>query len=125
MMPSAKTTKANGPAIGRSASAAWAEVWMSVTPWACRVAAVVDDDEQGDEVGEAHADVGVDADAAELGRRLLGRALQRLGVGALLDLLDLLLGLPEEQVGADRGAEDRDHHGEIVRRRTRSCGTTR
>ena len=40
-MPRAKTTNTNGPAMGRSASAACDEVWMSVTPWACRVAAVV------------------------------------------------------------------------------------
>ena len=41
MMPSAKTTKANSPAMGCSAFAASEEVWMSVTPCACRVAAVV------------------------------------------------------------------------------------
>ena len=41
MMPAAKMAKAKAPAIGRSASAACAEVWMSVTPWAFSVAAVV------------------------------------------------------------------------------------
>ncbi len=41
MMPSAKRTKAKGPAAGRSASAACAELWISVAPLACSVAAVV------------------------------------------------------------------------------------
>ena len=41
MMPSAKMVKAKRPAIGRSASAACDEVWMSVTPCAFSVAAVV------------------------------------------------------------------------------------
>lgn len=40
-MPSAKTVKAKRPAIGRKASAAWDDVWISVTPWAFKVAAVV------------------------------------------------------------------------------------
>ena len=84
MMPSAKTTKAKRPAMGCSASAAWDEVWMSVTPCACRVAAVGQDDEQRDQVGKPHADIGVDADAPELRLGLLGRAFQRLGVGCSL-----------------------------------------
>ena len=41
MMPAANSTKVNGPAIGRSASAACAEVWISVMPCACSVVAVV------------------------------------------------------------------------------------
>jgi hypothetical protein len=41
MIPNAKTVKAKRPAIGRNASAAWEDVWMSVTPWALSVAAVV------------------------------------------------------------------------------------
>lgn len=41
MMPSAKMSSARGPAIGFNASAAWAELWMSVLPCACKVAAVV------------------------------------------------------------------------------------
>ena len=39
-MPMVKSAKVQGPAMGRSASAAWPEVWMSVTPWALSVAAV-------------------------------------------------------------------------------------
>jgi hypothetical protein len=35
-MPNAKTVNAKRPAIGRNASAAWEEVWMSVTPWVFR-----------------------------------------------------------------------------------------
>ena len=38
-MPSVNTAKVSGPAIGRSASAACEEVWMSVMPPACSVAA--------------------------------------------------------------------------------------
>src|SRR5712671_1443418 len=41
MMPAANRAKVKTPAIGRSASAAWAEVWISVIPCACNVAAVV------------------------------------------------------------------------------------
>ena len=41
IMPAANNAKVNTPAIGRSASAAWAEVWMSVIPCAFSVAAVV------------------------------------------------------------------------------------
>jgi hypothetical protein len=41
MMPAANTAKVSGPATARSASAAWAEVWISVTPFAFSVAAVV------------------------------------------------------------------------------------
>ena len=38
--PAAKTAKANSPAIARNACAAWAEVWISVTPCALSVTAV-------------------------------------------------------------------------------------
>ena len=41
MIPAANTANANSPAIGRSASAACAEVWMLVSPCAFKVAAVV------------------------------------------------------------------------------------
>ena len=41
MMPRANSAKANGPATGARASAAWEAVWMSFTPWALRVAAVL------------------------------------------------------------------------------------
>ena len=41
MIPAANNAKVNAPAIGRSASAAWAEVWMSVIPCAFSVAAAV------------------------------------------------------------------------------------
>ncbi len=34
MMPTENRAKVNSPAIGRSASAAWAEVWMFVMPCA-------------------------------------------------------------------------------------------
>ena len=41
MMPRLNSRKVSSPASGRSASAAWAEVWMSRTPAACSVAAVL------------------------------------------------------------------------------------
>ncbi len=40
MMPAANSANVNTPAIGRSASAAWADVWMSLMPCAFKVAAV-------------------------------------------------------------------------------------
>ncbi len=45
---------------------------------------------------------------------LFRRPFQRLGALALLGVLDLFLGLPEEQIGADGGAEHGDHHGQVV-----------
>ena len=44
----------------------------------------------------------------------LRQVAQRLVALALVHLLDLLRGLPEEEIGADGGAEDRDHHHEII-----------
>ena len=41
MMPRLNSRKVSSPASGRSASAAWAEVWMSRDPAACSVAAVL------------------------------------------------------------------------------------
>ena len=41
MMPRAKIRNTPAPATGRNASAACDDVWMSVTPPACSVAAVV------------------------------------------------------------------------------------
>jgi len=41
MIPAANNPNVNAPATGRGASAACAEVWMSVIPCICRVAAVV------------------------------------------------------------------------------------
>lgn len=41
MMPTAKISDANSPAMGLSACAACAEVSILVTPWAFKVAAVV------------------------------------------------------------------------------------
>ena len=41
IIPAANRAKVNTPAIGRSASAAWDDVWISVIPCAFSVAAVV------------------------------------------------------------------------------------
>ena len=73
-----------------------------------------DDDRQRDQVGERHADDGVGADAMEFLLRAIvlfdQRPLRR--IDALV--LGFLRGLPEEQIGRDRGAEDGDDGGEIV-----------
>ena len=87
---------------------------MSVLPAACSVAARGHDDRQRDQVGERHADDGVGADALEFLLRAVmlfdQRPLRR--IDALV--FGFLRGLPEEQIGRDRGAEDRDDGGEIV-----------
>ena len=115
MMPSAKTVKAKRPAIGRSASAAWAEVWMSVTPCACSVAAVVSMMNSA-MMFEAPMPTRVSSRMRAIWRgACVGRLDQRLGLGIFFLVLHLLAGLPEEQVGADRGAEHGDDHGQIAR----------
>ena len=83
------------------------------------------DDEEGDEVGDPHADPGVPADAIEFALRLLGASNQRTGlvIGSLV--FDLLRALPEEEVGADGGAEYRDDQGERSRRRARTSAAAR
>ena len=73
-------------------------------------------DEERDEIGRRHADDRVQPDARELPRRLGGRFEKRLGRRVLPLVLDLLRGLPEEQVGADRRAEHGHEHGEIAPR---------
>jgi hypothetical protein len=70
IIPTANRVNVNTPAIGRSASAAWSEVWMSVTPCAFNVAA---DDEEADQVRVAHPDVGIKANPPDLLRSLLWR----------------------------------------------------
>ena len=52
-----------------------------------------------------------------------GASISGLLVGLVLLVLDLLRGLPEEQVGADGGAEDRDDHDDVVPLSSDSCGT--
>ena len=111
MMPSAKIANANSPAIGRSASAACAEVWMLVMPCMLSVTAVATHDAQRDDVGEQSCRRTVSClmrdrcSAAYSGCVRSSRA-----IGPALVVLDLLRGLPEEQVRADRGAEHGDHH---------------
>ena len=70
-----------------------------------------DDDEQRDEVREAHADVGVDLDPSQMPARAFRRSRlsgARRGIG--LDLLDFLRRLPEEEVRADRRPEHCDDY---------------
>ena len=63
--------------MGRSASAACVEVSMSVTPFACRVAAVVKMMASAMQVGEAHTGKRIRPNALESFRRLMRRPDQR------------------------------------------------
>ena len=108
-------TSANLPAIGRKASAACAEVWMSVLPEACERSGSGKDNRQRDQVGECHADDGVGTNAIEFLSRAIVPVDQRLLARIDPLLFGLLRGLPEEQIGRDRGAEDRDDGGEVIR----------
>lgn len=64
------------------------------------------DDEEGDQVGECHAEDRVGLDAAQVLPHLLQRRCRRAA-----RILYFLRRLPEEQVRTDRGAEHR-HHGQ-------------
>jgi hypothetical protein len=59
--------------------------------------------------------IGIVADAGEFAARLFRRPGQRASAGTFLRVLDLLLGLPEEQVWADRGAHHGDDRHQIFR----------
>ena len=124
MMPGANSAKVKSPASGRSASAASVAELMSVTPFACSADGGGQDDEEGDAVGEQHAGDGVGRCGASSGRLPALQLAQRLVALALVHLLDLLRGLPEEQIGADRGAEHGDDHREVVGADVRSAATT-
>ena len=77
------------------------------------------DDEEGDQVRHAHADEGVPANPVQFLGGGLRRGDQRGGALGLL-FLDLLGALPEEQVGADGGAEDgHDHDDPALVRKAR------
>src|SRR3954469_12897808 len=104
-IPSAKIVSASEPAIGRNASAACAEVAMSVTPLTFSVAAVVIMIASAIRLGDAHAGQRVELDAVEGRLPLLGRALQDFSARDRAYVLSFLAGLPEEQVGADRRPE--------------------
>jgi len=65
---------------------------------ALSVAAGGDDNEERDQVREAHAQIGVEADPAHLDRGLAGRVDQPMGVGIDALVLRLLRGLPEEKI---------------------------
>ena len=80
-----------------------------------------EDDEDGNQVAEDHADQRVLAGSARFGSRLPRRHVKRLGVGSPF-LLDLLRCLPEEQIRADGRAEDGDEAGR-ERSRPLECGT--
>src|SRR6266852_7659874 len=111
MMPAANSAKVNTPAIGRSASAACEDVWISVTPLACSVAAVAKMMNRAMRF-EMPIPTAVSVRMrTSSGPASRGRDAQRLDV-ASMQLLHFLPGLPEEQVGADRRAEDGDQgHG--------------
>jgi hypothetical protein len=65
-----------------------------------------------DGVGEKHADVGVALDAAQVAADFLFGA-QHAALQA--QLFHLLRGLPEKQVGRNRGAQQRDDHHPVAR----------
>ena len=70
-----------------------------------------DDDEQRCEVRETHADQRIGADTGQLAPGTARRNTERFDMAAVL-FLDLLPGLPEKQIGADRRAENGDQrHG--------------
>ena len=87
---------------------------MSVWPWACKRGRRRDDDEKSHQVRERHAEIGVDPDPLEFAWRLPWRLLQRSRFGSFLFIFNLFSGLPEEQVGTNGGAQDCDHHSDIV-----------
>ena len=75
------------------------------------------DDEKGGKVRKAHADQGIGADALEFRTGAARSDAQRFGVATVL-FFHFLAGLPEEQVGADRGAKygDQRHRMFTVKR---------
>src|ERR1700704_4392879 len=105
MMPSANTRNAKSPAIGRNASAACVEVSIVVTPFACRVAAVVKMMASAITF-ENPMPTRVSARMRGFGR-LVGRPDQRPLETVDPLVLGLLRGLPEKQVGRYGCPEDR------------------
>ena len=105
---------ARGPAAGRRASAAWADVRISVMPLGMQGRRRGDHDRQADECRDRHPDIGVEADALDGARGLFGRADEGLALRLDALVLGLLARLPEEQEGADRGAEDGDDGGDVI-----------
>ena len=89
---------------------------MSVTPCACSVAAVVSMMNSAIRLEKPMPTSVSSRMRAICARRLLRRLVQRLGLRLFLLVLDFFVGLPEEEIGADRGAEHRDDDGEIVAR---------
>jgi hypothetical protein len=94
--------------------------WVdSVVPWRPRYGRPAlhangrrQDDEEGDEVGKRHADPGVRLHAAELLLALFGSVFGRRFRGVRALVFHFFRGLPEEQIGADGGPEDRDDGGQ-------------
>ena len=73
-----------------------------------------DDDEEADQVGEPHAEIGVDPDAVDLGAGLVRRVDQRMRRGVDTLVLRFLRGLPEKAIGSDRRAEHSDDRHDVV-----------
>ena len=115
-MPSPNRTKANSPATGWSASAACAEALdIGHRRPSCSVAAVVTmiaiamrlENAMPTRVSARMRSNALRACVARLHQRLCA-------AGWSSQLFRLLRGLPEEQVGRNRGAEDGDQGGEEV-----------
>jgi hypothetical protein len=81
-MPAANTTNANSPAIGRKRLGGLRGALDVVHAVDVQRRGAREDDEEGDDVRRAHAQVGIDVDAMQLRGRLPRRADQ--GPGAAL-----------------------------------------
>ena len=72
------------------------------------------DDGQRHQIGETHAKERVELDALQRARPLLGGGQQVRAEGEEADVLGLFGGLPEEEIGADGGAQHRHDGGEVI-----------
>jgi hypothetical protein len=88
------------------------KAFIGVT-WRCRCTSGKDD-EEGDHVGQEHADDGVETDPTELDPSMPRLVYQGHLSWVVADFFRLLGGLPEEQVGADRGSENGDDGGPVI-----------
>ena len=87
---------------------------MFVTPWACKVAAVATIMKKAIRFEKPMPTRGVDVQPAQTRLPLPRSDPQRLVGRDALDFLDLLLGLPEEEIRTDRRSQDGDDHGQVV-----------
>jgi hypothetical protein len=115
MMPMLNSANAKSPAIGRSASAAWAEDSICVMPCAPSVAAVVSMMNMATRLEKPMPVTVSMLMRLQLVAGLFGGVLEWLRVGIGAQVFHFLRGLPEEQIRADGGAENRHHGGDVIR----------